>query len=225
MAYLNEGQISTTYQIVGSIDLSFMEYGNNRAHYSGKVLELFYETVCSTFEDLPRIIPCKTAFFIRYRKTKNGRNFNTREILALVDNVEEYTVNKADGTCKLVFTFIEVPVNSYDPNSTILGPVISHVFSDKGFIALVFEGNSDFLMSYVNSRYRTFVHANVVYWMIDTFQYTAHLRPGEPSIDTERPTLAIVVVAADLKVSRSDLKDEFMTMLEKHLNNIYGQSK
>ena len=95
MAYLNEGQISTTYQIVGSIDLSFMEYGNNRAHYDGKVFELFYETVCSTFEDLPRIIPCKTAFFIRYRKTKNGRNFNTREILALVDNVEEYTVNKA----------------------------------------------------------------------------------------------------------------------------------
>ncbi|WP_300943434.1 hypothetical protein [uncultured Duncaniella sp.] len=225
MAYLNEGQISTTYQIVGSIDLSFMEYGNNRAHYSGKVFELFYETVCSTFEDLPRIIPCKTAFFIRYRKTKNGRNFNTREILALVDNVEEYTVNKADETCKLVFTFIEVPVNSYDPNAMILGPIISHVFSDKGFIALVFEGNSDFLMSYVNSKYRTFVHAGEVYWMIDTFQYTAHLRPGEPSIDTERPTLAIVVVASDLKVPRSDLKDEFMTMLEKHLNNIYGQSK
>ena len=225
MAYLNEGQISTTYQIVGSIDLSFMEYGNNRAHYTGKVFELFYETVCSKFEDLPRIIPCKTAFFIRYRKTKNGRNFNTREILALVDNVEEYTVNKADGTCKLVFTFIEVPVNSYDPNAMILGPVISHVFSDKGFIALVFEGNSDFLMSYVNSKYRTFVHAGAVYWMIDTFQYTAHLRPGEPSIDTERPTLAIVVVASDLKVPRSDLKDDFMAMLEKHLNNIYGQGK
>lgn len=225
MAYVNELQLVPTYQIVGTIDLPYLSYGNNRADYSGNVFELFHESVCSKLEDVPKIIPNKTAFYIRYRKTKNGKNFNTHTILALVDVVSEYMVDRTTESCKLSFTFVEVPINSYDPTITRIDPVISHIFADHEYIAVVLEGDVDYASQYANSNFRSFVHADKVYWMIDTLQYNVHLRPGEPSIDVERPAVAIVVVASTLKVVNNRNYQEFTAMLERYLNNIYGQNK
>jgi len=221
MGYMNEEQIVPTYQIVGSMDIPFLAYGNDTIRYEGKIFDLFHEDICKTISEIPKIIPGKTAFFVRFVNSKS-KNKTIREIVALIDSVSEYTIDTQNNTCVIQFKFTEVPVNTFDPGLQEIKPIISHILSDKDYIALIFEGDIDFITSYTTKNMRTFSHGGKVYWLIDTLFYSMHLKPGDPSIDTSKTALAVVVVASTLKVADVTRYKEFQTMLGTYMNNIYG---
>lgn len=221
MAYMNEEVAVPTFQIVGSFDMRYLSYGSNKADYKGYTAELFHTDVFDGEKEntLPHIIPGKTAFFIRY--VNDGYRV-VREILALVDSVTEYTLDAGTGICTLKFSFTEVPINTYDPNLMEIKPVISHILTYDGFIAVIFEGDSEYTSKYVVANMKTFSHGGVMYWQSEVFSYGIHLQPGEPSIDTDLVGVAVVLIASTLKVPDVSKYGKFEQMVQRFMSHVYN---